>query len=48
MKFREAILRLEYDDALKRSQETDQQVRLKDKLQDLRTAMGGGAASAGH
>jgi Flp pilus assembly protein TadD len=39
----------QYDDALKRSQETDQQSRLKDKIQDLRTAMGeGGAASAGH
>jgi len=38
----------QYDDALKKSQETDQQSRLKDKIQDLRTAMGGGAASAGH
>ena len=39
----------QYDDALKKSLETDQQSRLKDKIQDLRTAMGnGGAASAGH
>ena len=38
----------QYDDALKKSQESGQQTRLKDKIQDLRTAMGGGAASAGH
>ena len=39
----------EYDDALKKAEESDQLLRLKDKLQGVRNALGsGGAASAGH
>jgi tetratricopeptide (TPR) repeat protein len=38
----------QYTDALKKADEADQIARLKDKIQGLREALGGGAASAGH